>query len=150
MHAVPTSSASFARDVPGSRIVNSGGEMCPEFSVQRWATPGRRSFNTYGPTETTVSASLAESSPGQPVTIGTPSPNYGMSIRGDDGAVSPQGQTGELCITGPGVAGGYSGRPESTAEKFSANPRPSGDHDTRMYRSGDSARIDENGQIQCS
>ena len=149
LHAVPTLLALFARDVPGLRIVNLGGEMCPEFLVQRWATPGRRLFNTYGPTETTVSASLAELLPGQPVTIGTPLPNYGMLIRGEDGAVLPQGQTGELCITGPGVAGGYLGRPELTAEKFLANPRPSGDHDTRMYRSGDLARIDENGQIQC-
>ncbi|MFY3194265.1 Pls/PosA family non-ribosomal peptide synthetase [Achromobacter xylosoxidans] len=149
LHAVPTLLALFARDVPGLRIVNLGGEMCPEFLVQRWATPGRRLFNTYGPTETTVSASLAELLPGQPVTIGTPLPNYGMLIRDEDGAVLPQGQTGELCITGPGVAGGYLGRPELTAEKFLANPRPSGEHDTRMYRSGDLARIDENGQIQC-
>ena len=106
-------------------------------------------YNTYGPTETTVSASLAELLPGQPVTIGTPLPNYGMLIRGEDGAVLPQGQVGELCITGPGVAGGYLGRPELTAEKFLANPRPRGEHDTRMYRSGDLARIDEQGQIQC-
>ena len=105
-------------------------------------------YNTYGPTETTVSASLAELLPGQPVTIGTPLPNYGMLIRGEDGAVLPQGQVGELCITGPGVAG-YLGRPELTAEKFLANPRPRGEHDTRMYRSGDLARIDEQGQIQC-
>ena len=106
-------------------------------------------YNTYGPTETTVSASLAELLPGQPVTIGTPLPNYGMLIRGEDGAVLPQGQVGELCITGPGVAAGYLGRPELTAEKFLANPRPRGEHDTRMYRSGDLARIDEQGQIQC-
>ncbi|SAI71988.1 D-alanine-D-alanyl carrier protein ligase [Bordetella ansorpii] len=149
LHAVPTLLALFGRDVPGLRIVNLGGETCPEFLVTRWATPGRQLFNTYGPTETTVSASLAELRPGQPVTIGTPLPNYGMLIRGEDGAVLPQGQTGELCITGPGVAGGYLGRPELTAEKFLANPRPSGDHDTRMYRSGDLARIDEQGQIQC-
>uniref|UniRef100_UPI002FDCC931 non-ribosomal peptide synthetase n=1 Tax=Achromobacter insolitus TaxID=217204 RepID=UPI002FDCC931 len=149
LHAVPTLLALFAHDVPGLRIVNLGGEVCPDFLVPRWATPGRRLFNTYGPTETTVSASLAELLPGQPVTIGTPLPNYGMLVRGEDGAVLPQGQVGELCITGPGVAGGYLGRPELTAEKFLANPRPSGDHDTRMYRSGDLARIDEHGQIHC-
>ena len=149
LHAVPTLLALFARDVPGLRIVNLGGEVCPDFLVPRWATPGRRLFNTYGPTETTVSASLAELLPGQPVTIGTPLPNYGMLVRGEDGAVLPQGQVGELCITGPGVAGGYLGRPELTAEKFLANPRPAGDYDTRMYRSGDLARIDEHGQIHC-
>ena len=47
------------------------------------------------------------------------------------------------------MAAGYLGRPELTAEKFLANPRPRGEHDTRMYRSGDLARIDEQGQIQC-
>ena len=149
LHAVPTLLALFAHDVPGLRIVNLGGEVCPEFLVPRWATPGRRLFNTYGPTETTVSASLAELLPGQAVTIGAPLPNYGMLVRGEDGAVLPVGQVGELCITGPGVADGYLGRPELTAEKFLANPRPSGDHDTRMYRSGDLARIDEHGQIHC-
>ena len=149
LHAVPTLLALFSRDVPSLRIINLGGEMCPEFLAARWAAPGRRMYNTYGPTETTVSASLAELLPGQPVTIGTPLPNYGMLIRGEDGAVLPQGQVGELCITGPGVAGGYLGRPELTAEKFLANPRPRGEHDTRMYRSGDLARIDEQGQIQC-
>ncbi|CAB3720286.1 Pls/PosA family non-ribosomal peptide synthetase [Achromobacter piechaudii] len=149
LHAVPTLLALFAHDVPGLRIVNLGGEVCPEFLVPRWATPGRRLFNTYGPTETTVSASLAELLPGQAVTIGVPLPNYGMLVRGEDGAVLPVGQVGELCITGPGVADGYLGRPELTAEKFLANPRPSGDHDTCMYRSGDLARIDEHGQIHC-
>nr|WP_314362338.1 Pls/PosA family non-ribosomal peptide synthetase [uncultured Achromobacter sp.] len=149
LHAVPTLLALFARDVPGLRIVNLGGEVCPDFLVPRWATPGRRLFNTYGPTETTVSASVAELMPGQAVTIGVPLPNYGMLVRGDDGAVLPAGQVGELCITGPGVADGYLGRPALTAEKFLANPRPSGSHDTRMYRSGDLARIDEHGQIHC-
>ena len=134
--------------MPNLRIINLGGEMCPEF-LAALGRAGPRMYNTYGPTETTVSASLAELLPGQPVTIGTPLPNYGMLIRGEDGAVLPQGQVGELCITGPGVAGGYLGRPELTAEKFLANPRPRGEHDTRMYRSGDLARIDEQGQIQC-
>ena len=92
LHAVPTLLALFSRDVPSLRIINLGGEMCPEFLAARWAAPGRRMYNTYGPTETTVSASLAELLPGQPVTIGTPLPNYGMLIRGEDGAVLPQGR----------------------------------------------------------
>ena len=66
LHAVPTLLALFSRDVPSLRIINLGGEMCPEFLAARWAAPGRRMYNTYGPTETTVSASLAELLPGQP------------------------------------------------------------------------------------
>ncbi|EPN13789.1 amino acid adenylation, partial [Pseudomonas syringae pv. actinidiae ICMP 18804] len=59
LHAVPTLLALFSEDVPSLRLINLGGEMCPESLVERWATPNRQMFNTYGPTEATVSASLA-------------------------------------------------------------------------------------------
>src|SRR5262249_29247963 len=71
LHAVPTLLALFAEDVPGLRLINVGGETCPEALVARWERPGRQIFNTYGPTEATVSASFAELMPGEPVTIGT-------------------------------------------------------------------------------
>ena len=46
LHAVPTLLALFAQDVPGLRIINLGGEMCPQALVDQWATPGRQLFNT--------------------------------------------------------------------------------------------------------
>jgi non-ribosomal peptide synthetase-like protein len=153
LHAVPTLLALFADDVPGLRLINLGGEACPQAIVERWARPGRQVFNTYGPTEATVSASLAELHPGQPVTIGRPLPNYGLLVI--DAAVEnglrlmPQGETGELCISGPGVAAGYLGRPDLTAEKFLDNPWATTPHESRLYRTGDLARIDESGQIHC-
>ena len=153
LHAVPTLLALFTCDVPGLRLINLGGEACPQAIVERWARPGRQVFNTYGPTEATVSASLAELHPGQPVTIGRPLPNYGLLVI--DAAVEnglrllPQGETGELCITGPGVAAGYLGRPDLTAEKFLDNPWAANAHESRLYRTGDLARIDEYGQIHC-
>ena len=72
--------ALFAQDVPGLRIINLGGEMCPQALVDKWATPARQMFNTYGPTEATVSASLAELKAGEPVTIGEALPNYGLLV----------------------------------------------------------------------
>ena len=154
LHAVPTLLALFNRDVPGLRIINLGGEMCPEALVARWARPGRQVFNTYGPTEATVSASLAELHAGEPVTIGVPLPNYELLVIAPEveekGLVLlPRGETGELCISGPGVAAGYLGRPELTAEKFLANPWTTGEHDARLYRTGDLARIDGDGRVQC-
>ncbi|MDN5539859.1 AMP-binding protein, partial [Comamonas sp.] len=84
LHAVPTLLALFAQDVPNLRLINLGGEMCPESLVARWANREdggpRQMFNTYGPTEATVSASLAELRAGAPVTIGTPLPNYGLVV----------------------------------------------------------------------
>ncbi len=153
LHAVPTLLALFTQDVPSLRIINLGGEMCPQSLVERWAGPGRQVFNTYGPTEATVSASLAELHAHQPVTIGRPLPNYGLLViqpTVENGLeLVPRGEVGELCITGPGVAAGYLGRPELTAEKFLANPWSRSAHDTRLYRTGDLARIDAQGCVQC-
>jgi len=153
LHAVPTLLALFTRDIPKLRLINLGGEACPEALVARWARPGRQVFNTYGPTEATVSASLAELHAGQPVTIGRPLPNYGLMVIDpavDNGLrLLARGETGELCITGPGVAAGYLGRPDLTAEKFLANPWATGSQDARLYRTGDLARIDADGCVQC-
>jgi non-ribosomal peptide synthetase-like protein len=152
LHAVPTLLALFSEEVDSLRLINLGGEMCPESLVERWARPGRQIFNTYGPTEATVSASLARLQPGRPITIGTPLPNYGLLVIGTEGPVLSllvRGETGELCITGPGLAAGYLGRPDLTEEKFLPNPWASGAHDARLYRTGDLARIDHDGEVQC-
>ncbi|SMP63717.1 non-ribosomal peptide synthetase terminal domain of unknown function [Noviherbaspirillum suwonense] len=153
LHAVPTLLALFEQDVPGLRIINLGGEMCPESLVARWARDGRTVFNSYGPTEATVSASMTTLRAGEPVTIGAPLPNYGLLVldTSTDGSLrlAATGDTGELCITGPGVARGYLGRPELTAEKFIANPFASSGAHGRLYRTGDLARIDEQGKVQC-
>jgi non-ribosomal peptide synthetase-like protein len=157
LHAVPTLLALFAEDVPGLRIINLGGEMCPETVVERFSKPGRQMFNTYGPTEATVSASLAALQPGRLITIGKPLPNYGLLVISTDTAndpnrglqILPRGDTGELCIIGPGLSAGYLGRPELTAEKFQPNPWSSGPDDTRLYRTGDLARIEPDGEVVC-
>ena len=153
LHAVPTLLALFGQDVPSLRLINLGGEACPPSLVARWARPGRQLFNSYGPTETTVSASMAELAEGDPVTIGLPLPNYALLVISTDMAAGPRllprGEIGELCITGPGVAAGYLGRPELTAEKFLPNPWSRDADDARLYRTGDLARIDELGRVQC-
>ena len=127
LHAVPTLLALFAEEVPSLRLINLGGEMCPESLVERWSRPGRAMFNTYGPTEATVSCSLARLRPGEPVTIGTPLPNYGLLVLqvaepGENRPLTllPRGETGELCIIGPGLAEGYLGPPRPDAGKIPA------------------------------
>jgi len=144
---VPTLLATLERDVPTLRTLLVGGEACPADLVARWSRPCRRMLNTYGPTETTVTATWGELLPGKPVTIGTPLPTYSVHIL--DEALQPlaEGQDGEICIGGPGVAVGYIGRPELTAEKFVLDPftRSPG---SRLYRTGDLGRITPDGKIE--
>ncbi|MEJ2884815.1 Pls/PosA family non-ribosomal peptide synthetase [Actinomycetospora aeridis] len=139
LYCVPTLLATIPRELPDLRSVLVGGEACPAELVERWARPGRRMLNTYGPTEATVTATWCELVPGRPVTIGRPLPTYGVELLEPDDPAHrpvPPGEVGEIALAGPGVARGYVGMPEKTAEKFVAHPA-SGD---AVYRTGDLGR----------
>ncbi|MFE3098523.1 alpha/beta fold hydrolase, partial [Streptomyces sp. NPDC059248] len=109
-------------------------------------TPHHTLHNAYGPTETTACATLTTPlTPHQPITIGTP--NHNTCIRLLDSALRPvpPGITGEIYISGIGLARGYLHRPGLTAERFVADPY--GPPGTRMYRTGDLARWTTNGNL---
>ncbi|MDE2384870.1 MAG: amino acid adenylation domain-containing protein [Alphaproteobacteria bacterium] len=144
---VPTLLSMFAEDVESLRVIIVGGEACPPGLVDRFAKPGRHLFNSYGPTEATVVATMAELRKGDPVTIGTPIPNYTAYVVNEQLELVAPGMAGELLIGGPGVAAGYLGRPELTAEKFIANPFNKRAADKVLYRSGDAVSIDPQGRI---
>ncbi len=146
LYCVPTLLATLPRDLPAIRNLLVGGEACPQPLVERWSRPGRRMLNTYGPTEATVTATWCELLPGQPVTIGKPLPTYSVVLLDEDRQPVPDGEIGEICIGGPGVALGYVGRPELTADRFIEHPlAPPG---SRLYRTGDLGRMTEDGDIE--
>ncbi len=150
LHAVPSLLGVMDDNMPSLRLVNAGGEACPPAVVARWATPGRTFYNSYGPTETTVTATMVALTPGDPISIGLPLPNYNLAVVSVGGLEPvPFGERGELIITGPGVGVGYIDRPELTAEKFQMKPETldylPGD---RLYRSGDDVAILEDGTVQ--
>ena len=149
LHAVPTLVSLIDDPLSGVRLINLGGEACPDSLAQRLERPGRRLFNTYGPTETSVTATVAELKPGEPVTIGLPLPNYGLIIVDEQRRPLPAGEVGELCIFGPGLAIGYLGRPDLTAERFISNPLAASSDERLMYLTGDLARIEPGGPAHC-
>jgi non-ribosomal peptide synthetase-like protein len=141
---VPTLLAMLDGDLPTVRLLILGGEACPPELVARWCKPGRRLLNTYGPTEATVIATASECSPGRPVTIGKPIPGYTVYLLDEHRQPVLPGQAGELYIGGVGVARGYVGRDDLTAERFVPNPFRPG----RLYRTGDLGRWTPDGEIE--
>jgi len=128
------------------REVLFGGEACDPMAVTRVLKngPPRRLLHVYGPTESTTYATWFEIdgvSPGShTLPIGRPVANtrcYVVDLRGQP---VPVGVPGELWITGDGLAKGYAGRPELTAERFVPDPFSS-EPQARAYRTGDLVRF---------
>jgi acyl-CoA synthetase (AMP-forming)/AMP-acid ligase II len=102
----------------------------------------------YGPTETTVWSSCARIEAGQgEISIGRPIANTQIWVLDEHGDIAPVGVAGELYIGGEGVALGYHGRPELTAERF-VTDRFSDRAGARLYRTGDLGRWRSDGQLQ--
>ncbi len=127
------------RDLPDVRLVYVGGEELPADVAQAWA-PGRRLENGYGPTECTVTCIRTPIRPGAPVTIGWPLEGVRAHVLDASLREVRDGEVGELCVAGIGLARGYLGRPDLTRERFVDHPRLG-----RLYRSGDLARRLPNG-----
>lgn len=123
------------------------GEACPPELMRRWNS-GRRFVNAYGPTEITVCGSLSICQPSDDrVTIGRPLANTSIYVLDKRLQPLPVGMVGELCMSGSGLAWGYIGRPDLTAERFVPNPFGSQPGE-RLYRSGDLARWRADGQLE--
>ncbi|MFD7865271.1 amino acid adenylation domain-containing protein [Streptomyces sp. NPDC059783] len=96
-----------------------------------------RVLAAYGPTETTVFASLHTVDPRadhDAVPLGTPLTGMGMRVLGPGLEAVEDGGTGELCLSGAGLARGYFGAPGRTALRFVPDPAGTGE---RVYRTGD-------------
>ncbi|MEO8092367.1 MAG: amino acid adenylation domain-containing protein [bacterium] len=112
--------------------------------------PGCHIHNCYGPTETTCDACAHEITDpgmvGERVPIGRPLPNTRAYVLDRDmKPVDPGGQ-GELYLGGDGLARGYAGHPELTAERFVADPFDASGRE-RLYRTGDRVRLLPDGTL---
>ena len=103
-------------------------------------------YNTYGPTESTVCATYHPVKELNDVwSIGKPPPGRQVYILDDQLQVVPIGVTGEICISGEGLARGYVNRPEETAASFVPHPFSTSE---RLYKTGDLGRWSKEGTIE--
>ncbi|MFD5933127.1 amino acid adenylation domain-containing protein [Streptomyces sp. NPDC060333] len=123
------------------------GEAFPPDLTAPLTERGSSVWNMYGPTETTVYSSVEEIRKDTVrVTVGRPLSNTVLRVLDPADGLLPIGCVGELCIGGDGVAEGYWNLPELTAERFVGDPFTGGR--TRMFRTGDHARVLPDGRVE--
>jgi amino acid adenylation domain-containing protein len=124
-----------------------GGEALPPDLVASLLERCVALWNMYGPTETTIwSTTERIEQTDREITIGRPIANTDVYILDQFLQPVPIGVSGELYIGGHGLARGYRGRSDLTAERFIPHPF-SPDPLARLYRTGDLARYRPDGRI---
>ncbi len=103
---------------------------------RRFNTVGRDGF---GMTETGPGCStpVAATHMADKGTCGLPAPTREAQICDEAGNELARGETGELCLAGPGMFWGYYKKPKANRESFHG----------RWFRTGDLATMDENGYV---
>ncbi|MGW0238565.1 condensation domain-containing protein, partial [Streptomyces sp. NPDC002996] len=107
--------------------------------------------NMYGITETTVHVTYAAldrptAAAAAGSTIGHAIPDLRVRVLDERLKPVPTGAVGEMYVAGAGLARGYLGRPDLSADRFVADPY--GAPGARMYRSGDLARWNGDGELE--
>ena len=135
-------------EIPDLEMIIVAGEQLSKDLANRWYSRCRL-INNYGPTEATIWASYAEISDiEKPITIGRPILNTTIHVLDEDLNPVPIGVKGELCIGGIGLAREYINLSEKTSASFVKNPF-NNDAADLLYKSGDIARLLEDGSIEC-
>lgn len=154
----PTVAGSLLRsrdNAPDLRLLLTIGEMLTVPVIREFGGDSDRPsilWAMYGPTEATIHCTLQPSceSSSSPNSVGFPLDTVSAFIlepAQDDGSgefrVLPVGEMGELAVGGHQTAVGYINRPEQTAKVFIDSPYG------RLYRTGDKARVRDNGTLEC-
>ncbi|MCI4661749.1 MAG: amino acid adenylation domain-containing protein [Neomegalonema sp.] len=124
-----------------------GGEALPPALAEALLDKVDAVWNMYGPTETTVWSSCEQVRNAQDLSIGRPIANTSLYALDPLGQIQPPGLVGELAIGGEGLAIGYLGRSELTAERFIPDPSQPGTG-ARVYLTGDLGRWRMDGRLE--
>ncbi|WP_331757847.1 amino acid adenylation domain-containing protein (plasmid) [Streptomyces althioticus] len=134
------------------RLLLLASEPLPGVLAARWQRASGRSdvalYNMYGQTESTgiVSIQRVDAVPASgSVPIGRPLPGTGLLLLDDRLTPVPDGEVGEIAVTGPALARGYRANPAMTTAAFPQLPGMRGDQ--RIYRTGDLGRRNPDGTL---
>ncbi|KAK1972315.1 non-ribosomal peptide synthetase [Colletotrichum sublineola] len=139
-------------EVPGLTTIVLGGEAIGQDNIEKWA-PGRKLVVGYGPTENTVFSTM------HPLLLSAKAGVIGRGVGTrcwiadpeNPSRLSPIGAPGELLLESPQLARGYLNFPENEGPNraFIRNSFGLTKHgrQSRLYRTGDICRFDENGVI---
>ncbi len=134
------------------RLVVFGGEPLDARTLLPWFDhhPEHlcRVVNMYGITETTVHVTeqtlTRKLALAATRSVGHALPGWHLYVLDPAGRLQPPGVAGEICVGGAGVADGYLGRQELTAQRFVPDPHTG----AIMYRSGDLGRLRPDGRLE--
>ncbi|HEX2091764.1 MAG TPA: amino acid adenylation domain-containing protein, partial [Longimicrobiaceae bacterium] len=135
------------------RFVIVGGERVLPERLRAWAEQGVALVHVYGLTETTCTTTTLHLGAGEDgsgrgnLPIGRAVENARVYVLDAEGNPAPTGVPGELYVGGEGVARGYLGRPELTAERYVPDAF-SGEAGSRLYRTGDRVRWLSSGELE--
>nr|BDT34227.1 amino acid adenylation domain-containing protein [Myxococcus sp. MH1] len=114
--------------------------------------PPEQLVHAYGPTEVSIYSTThrvrLQDTLGGSVTIGQPVAHTEVFLLDEHLRPVAPGQPGELCLAGAGLARGYLHQQELTAERFPTVEGLKDGQALRIYRTGDMARWDENGNLE--
>jgi amino acid adenylation domain-containing protein len=140
-------------DFPSLRRLLWCGEVFAPPALRYWMArlPHVTFTNLYGPTETTIASSFytvprCPEDDGTAIPIGTPCEGEKLLVLNETLQPASPGEVGDLYIAGVGLSPGYWRDPEKTRAAFVPNPLSSDPAD-RIYRTGDLAKIGDDGLV---
>lgn len=129
------------------------GSVMPGTVLRQWqeALPGALFVNQYGPTETTASCTYYKLDhvvkDDEVIPIGIPYRNYRVFLLSEDDREVPDGEEGEITVSGIGVTCGYINDPDRTKAVFTVNPLETS-FEERIYRTGDIGIMRKDGNLE--